>query len=580
MSLRIWLPLNGSFHNQGLDGELNFSTAGTVSDADGKIGANSKYFNSSGIVSDYNLTLGNEASVCFWIYYTAFPSSSGNDWIFHLGTTTTGYPNTVFGLSTRYRDYFVLIAKGQHNDNNNERIEHNLSLNQWYHICFTWKNNDSAKLYINGNLYTTITNLNNGTKATIKKIALGMNSNASSTRLKGRLNDFRFYDHCLSAKEVKEISNGLILHYPLNYMNLINKDTLTRDTSINADGDTKNSSGWFATDFIPVLSNHTYQTYKLSTGGSNTYIAFYNNAKVKTRTVLIVANQDNTLIPDSTEAFIRLSIRNISNELTTALFYEIPTIIYDSSGYSNNGTVIGDLSAVVPSPRYNYATIFSNNCYIKKTDLVYNLNIWSASCWFKKTSTITSSFETMLGFTKGSGADANKKFSLYIKDNAVGFVGEQSSHGSIALIDKNLWHHVCITSDGIKHKYYLDGILKGTYDRTTNLTGCTDFVVGGRAATEDANNIGTPWGGNLSDIRFYTTALSDEDVLELYNTSGSIDSKGNIYARNFISQEDASFSISKNGIVVSPNFYECENNQASISNNNQKEIIGYQFYEY
>ena len=98
MSLRLWLPLNGDFHNQGLDGDLTFTMTGTVSDADGKIDK-SKLFSSSNVIAPYSFTLGSEASLCCWIYYTAFPSTSSNDWIIHLGSES-GYANAPFGLST------------------------------------------------------------------------------------------------------------------------------------------------------------------------------------------------------------------------------------------------------------------------------------------------------------------------------------------------------------------------------------------------------------------------------------------------------------------------------------------------
>ena len=42
-----------------------------------------------------------------------------------------------------------------------------------------------------------------------------------------------------------------------------------------------------------------------------------------------------------------------------------------------------------------------------------------------------------------------------------------------------------------------------------------------------------PFVGSISDVRLYATALSAEDILTMYKTSGIIDNKGNVYAYEF-----------------------------------------------
>ena len=51
--------------------------------------------------------------------------------------------------------------------------------------------------------------------ASYNRITIGTSAGNPNNRANGLVNDIRIYDHALSPREIKEISKGLILHYPL-----------------------------------------------------------------------------------------------------------------------------------------------------------------------------------------------------------------------------------------------------------------------------------------------------------------------------------------------------------------------------
>jgi len=90
--------------------------------------------------------------------------------------------------------------------------------NTWTHIAITY-NKGILKIYRDGSLLST--NSVGGTKLNteINNARIG-SAVQSGYYHAGKISDVRIYDHCLSPMEVKQISQGLILHYPLNRQGL------------------------------------------------------------------------------------------------------------------------------------------------------------------------------------------------------------------------------------------------------------------------------------------------------------------------------------------------------------------------
>ena len=246
MSLQVWLPLNGTLENQGLS-NLNFSiTDNVVVNNNGKIGKcyynESPTFKIGQIISDNSINLGINQSMFCWVKFNTLCSASSLTGLVSQHNPTD---QTNMGLNIRYVSEttgYLTVSTGTGSARTYNRY-YGITLLQaetWYHVGYTY-DGTTIKLYVNGQLDKTYTFVNQlCTNEKIVLFAWKANEATANYRLNGYLNDVRIYDHCLSAKEVEEISKGLVLHYKLDNNGLGNPNLLLDTnapslTKVNAD---------------------------------------------------------------------------------------------------------------------------------------------------------------------------------------------------------------------------------------------------------------------------------------------------------------------------------------------------------
>lgn len=229
--------------------------------------------------------------------------------------------------------------------------------------------------------------------------------------------------------------------------------------------------------------------------------------------------------------------------------------ISDSSGYNNYGELYGydsNGSIVVSSdsPRYNVSTFINsvNNTtntasgtrYIYGHCALTNPTTMSVAFWCKPIagyggSTGQGQFcTTTYEFGSTSVGSDYQASAMNHRDNAVDINDSASTTQCrpTFLPTANEWHHYVITYDGQNGKVYKDGIQSSTasFGAAKTLDSFIGVVIGFSKA-------GGVWRSNqsyFSDFRVYVTALTANQVAELYHTSASIDNEGNLYARELV----------------------------------------------
>ena len=212
MSLKIWLPLTKDLYNQGTS-DIDAITVGGTIESPGKIG-NCYYLSSSSrIYTDLFTPSSNNFSICCW-----YKAAADN--------TASGY---IMGLSQKTAPSFMVYKEGStkfrlYGNGSNNSFAHGITVTEWHHLTLTY-NGTQCKLYIDG-VQKSSRSFSVDFTASNYRIFLNARSNNSSNSGAGSVyggnnyyNDLRYYDHCLSPLEVKEIAQGLVLHYKLDDIN-------------------------------------------------------------------------------------------------------------------------------------------------------------------------------------------------------------------------------------------------------------------------------------------------------------------------------------------------------------------------
>ena len=306
MALQVWLPLTKDLRNQGLNGTPVTST-GTINLNDsGKLGKCYKTSNTGVIDLKYTGAQINTGSIslCGWLKFnkselaatwssyscnSSYPYPTGN----LIGNNSYGgvgliwYTNSLASGSTFTSLYEACSIRSTANG---ARITNVITIpfDTWVHLALVFnKDTKALELWMNGELKVTSTMLDFNDART-DSLKLNYNAtwggNGPSYNIPFYVNDVRIYDHALSSMEVKELSKGLVLHYPLTdaYVeattNLITTEDCLSSTCYN--GATSKYSYGTTTDMYKTVT--TFDGRKgtkvyMGTNGNNCYPYVYIN---------------------------------------------------------------------------------------------------------------------------------------------------------------------------------------------------------------------------------------------------------------------------------------------------------------
>lgn len=259
--------------------------------------------------------------------------------------------------------------------------------------------------------------------------------------------------------------------------------------------------------------------------GLNTY-TFVSNDKTSNKTQIIL--DDNYRADACVNRCIFKNINIVKSD-----------IIYDSSGYGHNANLNGNIQCIHSEARNNMCTHLkstnvgvSTQCgisYIKSNISLYKPKQLTVSFWLNYDSVARGGIITSSSLSTPSDYTVTA-FHQY--DNTLRFNDESGNNIMVTFTSFAIakeWHYYTFVFDGRNIKLYRDGTeltnISNSFPSDTSLPTFDTIYLGYSYAGGLIRQTNSKW----SDFRIYSTALSADDIKELYEASAHIDNHGNVY---------------------------------------------------
>jgi hypothetical protein len=185
----------------------------------------------------------------------------------------------------------------------------------------------------------------------------------------------------------------------------------------------------------------------------------------------------------------------------------------ESSGMNTTNIVQSNLTRKVPYSSYsiNFDSASGDAINCGNDSSLGLTSNFSVSAWMKSSS--QGSYAVAVSKNNGNNGFSlqmrknNNRFAFNINDGS----WQQAFYDGINPIDDGKWHHVVGTFDGSTIKIYVDNI-KGT-DATnvgTMVSSTANFSIA-------AQTTGLFFNGQISNVSYWNTVLTEDDIINLYN---------------------------------------------------------------